>query len=88
LDFDAETGILTLDKSITEGSGILFAGIEVSPDGRHLYLVGWGLGTSGINVYERDQISGDLSMVEVWRDTGPDAVPSLDGISDLLTYPG
>lgn len=65
---DAVTGSLELIDSYDGGGSI----VELSPDGRHVYVAGFPESEAGgrmITVFKRDENTGALSSVGRWRQT-------------------
>jgi DNA-binding beta-propeller fold protein YncE len=76
---DASTGALTFVEAEPGTFGLGVATLVVSPDGRHLYVKG--------GIYERDAVSGELSLLATTPDLGNGSVLAItpDG-RFLYTY--
>lgn len=86
------TGLTGTARATLQFAGSVYGGpvlddaynLAMSPDGSHLYAVGYYSGT--IAVYERQSATGALDLVEVQRD-GVGGVEGLDGITNLTVAP-
>lgn len=54
--------------------------VTVSPDGNHVYVV--ALDDNAVSVFSRDQVTGELTFVQVLKD-GMDGINELDGASSV-----
>jgi DNA-binding beta-propeller fold protein YncE len=87
---DPGTGALTFAGAHFDGSGgvdglALPWGLEVSPDGKNVYVAGQG--DAGIATFTRDTGTGALTFLEADKD-GVAGVDGLNGITNIEVSPG
>jgi 6-phosphogluconolactonase (cycloisomerase 2 family) len=80
---DAATGALELIDSYTGGGGL----VELSPDGRHLYVTGsqtpYG---NSINAFAREPATGALSRIGHWQLDVPGRISDIELRDDRTMY--
>jgi hypothetical protein len=80
LRLDPESGKLALMGSYQHGGSV-----ELSPDGRHLYVVRSGE-PAGIDVFARDQSTGALTFVGRWEQKASNGSQDLEFGDDRTAY--
>ena len=83
------TGDLTYTGRIADGwggsDGLDGAqAVEVSPDGRHVYVAGYH--DDALAVFQRNSATGELTFAHVFKD-GQDGVDGLDGVRSIVISP-
>jgi 6-phosphogluconolactonase (cycloisomerase 2 family) len=82
-DTPALTWQTTIDTQQVDGLQQL-AALVISPDGRHLYAAGYG--ANALSAFERDSLSGELTLIDVYRD-GSSGGDYLGGVISLALSP-
>jgi len=83
------TGALTWEDVVIEGAGDVdglegVRSVTVSPDGLHVYA--GGATDDAVAVFSRDETTGELTFVQVYKDTDP-GVDGLDRVESVAISP-
>ena len=85
---EATTGKLSFVQVIKDTSLVLGLdsplSVTVSPDGHHVYTASWA--SDAITAFSRDAATGELSFIQVTRDSDP-GIDGLDGANSVTVSP-